>query len=118
MARSKTVKSYPAQFMEMLDAIHEDPAVSFDIPCEDAKAAKNLMLTFQAFRGAALREELTSMYPDLMALYVCMLKDQPGIRVMHRDYSPEALLVQKALDAARAKKAVEQVTILERMRKE
>lgn len=103
MARSKTTKTYPMYFMEMLDRIHEDPSKFFDIPCQDVKAAKNLMLTFQAFKGAALREELTSMYPDLMALYVCMLKDQPGIRVMHRDYSPEALLVKAALDADDAK---------------
>ena len=103
MSRSKTTKSYPLQFMEILDAIHEDPTKFFDMPCPDAKKAKNLMLTWQAFRGAALREELTSMYPNLMALYVCMLEDQPGVRVMHRDYSPEALIAGKALEAAKAK---------------
>ena len=99
MARSKTVKSYPMQFMDMLDKLHEDRSRFFDIPCEDSRAAKNLMLTIHAFRSAALREGLTDMYPEVMAMYVCLLKDQPGVRVMHRDYSPEALAMGKALDA-------------------
>lgn len=103
MARSKTVKSYPAQFMEMLEAIHEDPSKSFDIPCRDLRQAKNFMMTVHAFRSAALKEGLTSMYPETMAMYVCLLKDQIGVRVMHRDYSEEALMMGAALAAAKAK---------------
>ena len=107
MARSKTVKTYPIQFMEMLEALHEDPSKYFDVPFETMKEAKNFMLTVHAFRSAALREELTSMYPEVMAMYVCLLKDQIGVRVMHRDYSPEALAMGKALNLAKEKKAVE-----------
>ena len=104
MARSKTTKTYPLQFMEMLEALHEDPSRSFDVPFDTLKEAKNFMLTVHAFRSAALREGLTSMYPEAMAMYVCLLKDQIGVRVMHRDYSPEALAMGRALNAAKAKK--------------
>ena len=107
MSRSKHTKTYPIAFMDMLEALHEDPSQKFEIEAPDDKAAKSLMMSIYAFRSAAEREEMHRIYPEISALYVNLLKDRPGVVVMHRDYSPEALMMQKALDAAKAKKLSE-----------
>lgn len=104
MSRSKHTKTYPMAFMDMLQALHEDPSKKFTIETPDFKSAKSLMMSIHAFRGAAEREEMHLIYPEVSAMYVNLLKDRPGIVVMHRDHSPEALMVQKALDAAKTKK--------------
>ena len=104
MSRSKKLRTYPTQFMEMLEALHNDPSQSFEIECADVKTAESLMMSIYAFRSAAEREELHLVYPEVAAMYVNLLTDRPGLMLMHRDYSPEALAFGKALDAAKAKK--------------
>lgn len=107
MSRSKKTRTYPMQFMEMLEALHADPSQRFTVKCEDAKAAKSLMMSISSFRSAGEREELHLIYPELSALYVKTWKDKTGtvlgVEIMHRDFSPEALMVEKALAAAKLK---------------
>lgn len=107
MSRSKHTKTYPMAFMDMLAALHDDPSQRFEVEAEDWKAAKSLMMSIHSFRSAAEREEMHKVYPEVSAMYVNLLKDRPGVMVMHRDYSPEALMMQKALDVAKAKKLSE-----------
>jgi len=107
MSRSKFVKTYPMQFMEMLEAIHNDPSQKFEVASVDTKAAKNFMMSIYAFRSAGEKEGLHKIYPELSALYAKLWKDADGnilgVEIMHRDYSPEALAVGAALAKAKLK---------------
>ena len=103
MSRSKKVRRYPGQLMEIAEKLGDDPTLRFVMPCEDMKAVRRFMLTVHSFISAGEKEELNQMYPELSAMY-CMVQKEPlAVVILHRDYSPEALMMQEALNAMKIK---------------
>lgn len=99
MTRPRQAKYYPAQFFDLADSISKDKTkvVTIDFPTkEDAKAFR---LEFYSFRSCAEKEGLTEAYPELCAITIVDVKPERRIlMVMHKDFTPSALALEKSLE--------------------
>lgn len=98
MSRPKQVKNYPSAYLEYARALSENPAMRVEIEFEDAKQAKSFRLDFNSFKGAALKENLQDMFPEIAAFYV-EVRGSKAI-VQHKDHTEQAEKMRAALKKA------------------
>lgn len=99
MSRPKRSTAYPAQFLDMVQALGDEPTLKIPVPFDTVNAAKSFRLDWNSFKAAAQKDGLNALYPQLPALFVTI--EGTNAMVMHRDYSPLALKIEKALDKVR-----------------
>lgn len=102
MTRSKFTKGYPVQFLDLVEALEADPIARIPVQFESEKQAQDFRLDFYTFRAAALREGLDKTFPVISAVY--MELDGTIAVVMHKDHSPLAMKLSKAIQQAKEAK--------------
>jgi hypothetical protein len=107
MPRPKSVKSYPSAYLEYAQALSERPDMRITVEFEDDHEAKSFRLDFNSFKGAAVREGLDKMFPEIAAFYV-EVNGNKAI-VQHKDHTDQAEKMRKALNKAQMNKLVKGV---------
>lgn len=95
MTRPAKARNYPTQFFDLAAAICENKVSRFTIEFATPKEAASFRLEFYNFRGRAEEEGLIEEYPELSA--ITLFVEGSNVLVMHKDYTPNALAVTKAL---------------------
>lgn len=97
MSTPKQVKSYPEQYMDIVQAIQDDPKKQVSISFDTVAQVHTFRLNFHSFRAAAIREGLAEMYSELPAIYVKADVEHKTAVVSHKNATAEALKIKKAL---------------------
>lgn len=97
MSTPKQVKSYPEQYLEIVQAIQDDPNKRLNISFDTVAQVHTFRLNFHSFRAAAIKEGLDKLYPELPAIYVQVDEEHKAAVVSHKNASTEALRIKKAL---------------------
>lgn len=98
MPRPKAVKSYPKTYLDFAEKLSEDPTMRLTVEFDNERQAKNFRLDFNSFKGAAIREELTNLFPEIAAFHV-EVQGNKAI-VQHKDHTDQAERMRKALNKA------------------
>jgi hypothetical protein len=99
MTRPKLTRNYPSIYLRYADELQKNPALKIEIDFETPRDAKAFRLDFNAFKGAAIKEELDKTFPEISAFYV-EVKGNKAI-VSHRDHTDQADRMERALGRAR-----------------
>lgn len=96
MPHPKQVKHYPAEFFDILTRLQRDPQVQIRMECESKRAAYAQRGQIYAFKKAIEADPgLNELFPDTAS--VMMMLEGSTLIILHRDHSPAALRVRKAL---------------------
>lgn len=99
MTRATKAKYYSAQFFDLADALSKNPEKAIELEFPTPKEAKSFRLEFYSFRACAEREGMSEQFPELCALTVHTQGNK--VTVMHKDYTPNALVLKKALEESK-----------------
>lgn len=95
MPRPKAVRSYPKTYLEFAQQLSVRPDQRITVEFENEREAKSFRLDFNSFKGAALREGLDAMFPEIAAFYVTV--EGKNATVQHKDYTEQAERMRNAL---------------------
>lgn len=102
MTRATKTKYYPQQYLDLAEKLSQFPSTYVELEFETKEEATGFRLEFYSFRHAAEEEGLTKMYPELCAITIVVDKADPRkLVIRHKDYTPNAIALQKALEKAK-----------------
>lgn len=104
MTRAKLTKNYPSSYLEIAEALSKNPKLRLEMNFDSPRDAKNFRLDFYSFKGAAIKEELDKMWPEISAFYVEVRGS--SVTVQHKDHTETAEKMRKALMEAQMKPLV------------
>ena len=97
MTFSKHVKHHPVEFFSILSLLESDPTRQIRMECGSLRGAQARRAQLYAFRKAVENDnDLLQMYPAAPCM-MAVLEGEGTLVVLHRDYSPAAEIVRKAL---------------------
>lgn len=98
MTRAKSTKSYPRAYLEMSQVLSKNPELRIEIPFKTKGEAESFRLDFNSFKGAALREKLDDMFPEIAAFYVTI--EGSTATVQHKDHTETSKAIAAAISKA------------------
>lgn len=101
MTRPNMTKHYPQAFLDIAELLSKDKTAQVRLEFEDAKALQSFRLDLYSFKTAALKEGLDQMWPEIAA--ITTTRTENTLVVLHKDYTPDALRLAAAVEAAKAK---------------
>lgn len=99
MGRPKETKFYSDYYLDLADQLSTHPEKSVTVECADEQEVEAIRLEFYSFRSCAIKEDLTSMYPELTSLVTRQEKNK--LIFMHKNFTPSMMKLRKAIDSSK-----------------
>jgi len=99
MSTPKKCRSYPEECFVILEAMKNSPKTPLVLPFQTIQKARKFQLMFNSFKRLGMTEEegLTSMYPEISAITVRLVKDPLSLVVEHNSYTDVSISILKAV---------------------